>query len=52
MKYFILKLLGFKRCILCAKYKYKGKTIRCNDDGEIDYFAFICKQCLREYRED
>jgi hypothetical protein len=48
----LLKLLGFKYCILCGKLKKKGKIISWTDDGEVNYKAFTCQECLQNYRED
>lgn len=48
----ILKLLGFRYCILCGKQKFRGKKLRWTDDGETIYRAFTCRYCAGHYREE
>jgi hypothetical protein len=52
MKKKLLKLLGFKYCIICGEYKFFGKVLRWRDDPDIEYKAFTCDKCRNNYREE
>ena len=50
----LLEFLGFYRCNLCGKREFftKGKIFDFTDDGEINYKAYCCRNCMKEIKED